>query len=168
MKQSDYWIYIWVLLDRHPSTRYKKKHVLIGGVIPGPQKPKNIDSFLFPGLAHLSALMREGLPIWDASSGRLFRSTPFLAYVTADGPGLQFVNGLVGHSGRYGCRLYCPIQGRHKPGAGHYYPALLKPISYTINGSSHDDVSLRTLSISRPEEAVRQAAARYQTNLRIV
>ncbi|EKM53876.1 uncharacterized protein PHACADRAFT_196318 [Phanerochaete carnosa HHB-10118-sp] len=48
-KQSDCWMYIWVLLDRSPDSRYKKHHVLIRGVILGPNKPKNIDSFLFPG-----------------------------------------------------------------------------------------------------------------------
>lgn len=31
MKQSDCWIYIWVLLDRSPETQYKNKHILIGG-----------------------------------------------------------------------------------------------------------------------------------------
>ncbi len=168
MKQSDCWIYIWVLLDRHPSSRYKKRHVLIGGVIPGPHKPKNIDSFLFPGLAHFSALVREGLSIWDATTGLLFRSTAFLAFVTADRPGLSFVNGLVGHSGRYGCCLYCPIPGRHKPGAGHYYPALLRPNDYSASGSSHDDISLRSIDINQPVEATKKASERYWKNLRHV
>ena len=49
-KQSDCWIYIWVILTLSPDKRYKKKHVLPGAFIPGPNKPKNIDSFLFPGL----------------------------------------------------------------------------------------------------------------------
>ena len=48
-KQSDCWIYIWVILNLSPDKRYKKKHVLPGAFIPGPNKPKNIDSFLFPG-----------------------------------------------------------------------------------------------------------------------
>ncbi|GBE80227.1 hypothetical protein SCP_0214370 [Sparassis crispa] len=55
-KASDCWIYIWVVLDLAPELRYKKKHVLPGGFIPGPHKPKNLDSFLFPGLGHLMAL----------------------------------------------------------------------------------------------------------------
>jgi hypothetical protein len=48
-KQSDCWIYIWVILNLSPDQRYKKKHVLPGAFIPGPNKPKNLDSFLFPG-----------------------------------------------------------------------------------------------------------------------
>ncbi|KIK95084.1 hypothetical protein PAXRUDRAFT_141559, partial [Paxillus rubicundulus Ve08.2h10] len=45
--------------------RYKKKYVLPGIIIPGLNKPKNIDSLLFPGFHHVTALQHEGLPIWD-------------------------------------------------------------------------------------------------------
>lgn len=162
-KQSDCWIYIWVLLDRSPESRYRKRHVLIGGVIPGPSKPKNVDSFLFPGLQHLAALMKEGLMIWDASTEELFKSYPFLAFLTADGPGMQYINGLVGHSGRYGCRLYCPIRGRHKEKSGHHYPVMLKPnASYSVNGSTHEDFELR----KQPSRPQHDTSVRYSENLR--
>lgn len=65
-KRSDCWIYIWIILDLGPDERYKIRNILPGGIIPGPKPPWNIESFLFPGLAHLSVLQREGLPIWDA------------------------------------------------------------------------------------------------------
>lgn len=140
-KASDCWIYIWVILDLSPDERYKKKHVLPGGFIPGPNKPKNLDSFLFPGLHHLCALQKEGLNIWDASTNRLFISRLFLALNTADGPGMALLNGLVGHHGKYGCRLYCSVPGRHKPNTPHYYPALLKPDDYVMHGCDHGDLS---------------------------
>ena len=38
-KESDYWIYIWVL-NLSSDKRYKKKHILPGAFIPGPNKPK--------------------------------------------------------------------------------------------------------------------------------
>jgi hypothetical protein len=60
-KASDCWIYIWVIFEYDPGSRYKKRHVLSGGFIPGPNKPKDSDSFLFTGLHHLAALQREGL-----------------------------------------------------------------------------------------------------------
>ncbi|KAJ3562620.1 hypothetical protein NP233_g9459 [Leucocoprinus birnbaumii] len=47
-KTSDCWIYIWVIMDLPPDLRYKKHHVLPGSFIPGPGKPKNLDSSLFP------------------------------------------------------------------------------------------------------------------------
>ncbi|KDQ50306.1 hypothetical protein JAAARDRAFT_63263 [Jaapia argillacea MUCL 33604] len=43
-KASDCWIYIW------------KKHVLPGSFIPGLNKPKNLEFFLFQGLHHLAAI----------------------------------------------------------------------------------------------------------------
>ena len=140
-KASDCWMYIWVIMDLSPDERYKKAYVLPGGFIPGPNKPKNMDSFLFPGLHHLCALQQEGLYIWDASTNRLFISKLFLGLSTADGPGMAYLNGLVGHHGKYGCRLYCPVPGRHKPNGSHYYPALLKPLDYVMHGCDHDDVS---------------------------
>ena len=143
-KQSDCWIYIWVIMDLSPDLRYKKSHVLPGGFIPGPNKPKNIDSFLFPGLQHISALQKEGLSIWDASVKRRFSSRPFIVMATADGPGIVYLNGLVGHTGAIGCRLYCPVTGRRKEG-GHYYPTLLKPDNYSIEFCDHADVDPTSL-----------------------
>lgn len=140
-KASDCWIYIWIVMDFPPHERYKKRYVLPGGFIPGPNKPKNLDSYLFPGLHHLHALQREGLRVWDASADRLFVSHLFLALNTADGPGMAYLNGLVGHRGKYGCRLYCSVPGRHKPGGSQYYPALLKPDNYTMHGCDHEDLS---------------------------
>ncbi|KAF8836906.1 hypothetical protein BDN67DRAFT_991965 [Paxillus ammoniavirescens] len=60
-KQLDCWMYIWVIYELSPDRRYKKKHVIPGVVIPGPNKPKNLKSFLFPKLHHLSAVQNEGL-----------------------------------------------------------------------------------------------------------
>ncbi|OBZ70829.1 hypothetical protein A0H81_09275 [Grifola frondosa] len=113
-KLSDCWVYIWIVLDYSPNLRYKKEHILPGGVIPGPHKPKNLDSFLFPGLYHLAALQRQGLRIWDAIDKATFISHPFLALATADGPAMAMLSGLVGHFGASGCRLFCPLRGRRR------------------------------------------------------
>ncbi|KAG2061618.1 hypothetical protein BDR06DRAFT_1042006 [Suillus hirtellus] len=39
-KQSNCWIYIWVVFDHVPDNRYKKKYVLPGGIIPSPKNPR--------------------------------------------------------------------------------------------------------------------------------
>ena len=83
-KQSDCWIYIWIILDLGPDKRYKVQNILLGGVIPGPKPPDNIESFLFPGLAHLSALQKEGLHIWDTYHLKAALSFLFLILVLAD------------------------------------------------------------------------------------
>jgi len=139
-KQSDCWIYIWVVMDLSPDKRYKKRYVLPGGFIPGPNKPKNVDSFLFPGLHHACAISKEGIKVWDADQKRTFTSRIFLFLACADSPGMAYLNGLTGHSGAYGCRLYCSVKGRRKTNGNHYYPALLKPLNFSVPGSDHADV----------------------------
>ena len=126
-KVSDCTIYIWIVMDLPPEIRYRKDHVLLGGFIPGPNKPKVMDSFIFPGLYHLSALQRHGLKMWDALKQMTVTSFPFLSLATADAPGMAAINRFVGHQGRVHCRLYCPLVGRHKPEMSSYYPALQKP-----------------------------------------
>ncbi|KAF8806951.1 hypothetical protein BYT27DRAFT_7292543 [Phlegmacium glaucopus] len=150
-KASDCWIYIWILFDMDPKLRYQVAHVLPGGIIPGPNKPKNCDSYVFPGFYHVAALQREGLRIWDASRNEVFTSSPFVALGTADGPAMAYLNGLVGHHGKNGCRLYCSITGRHKPGGSHYYPALLKPLNYNVSGSDHGDLLYANLPSCSPD-----------------
>lgn len=160
-KTSDCWMYIWIILNLPPHLRYKKKHVLPGGFIPGPKKPKNMDSFMFPGLHSMAILMKHGLCIWDAIKKSVHVSRPFLPLVTADGPGIAQVNGLVGHQGFHGCRLYCSLTGRHKPNAPHYYPALLKPQDYDIPGCNHETIDLHTLNPNPSSEE-------YKKNLQYV
>lgn len=147
-KVSDCWLYIWIVMDHAPDVKYKKKHVLPGGFIPGPNKPKNIDSFLFPGLHHLAALQNEGLSIYDAWRDIIFLSHPYLFLATADGPGLVYFDGMVGHCGKNGCRLYCGVIGRRKERGTHYYPVLLHPNNFHVAGCDHPDVDVFNLPLA--------------------
>lgn len=157
-KTSDCWMYIWVILNLDPATgRYKKAAVLFGGIIPGPNKPKILESFLFPGLHHLSAIQKEGLPIWDASTNTFYVSNPYMAVACADGPAMAYINGLVGHQGKVGCRLYCPMKGRLK--GSHYYPVCLKPESADAT-SNHPDV--------QPAEYAHKTFFNYENQLKYV
>ncbi|CDO75975.1 hypothetical protein BN946_scf184888.g25 [Trametes cinnabarina] len=160
-KKSDCWIYVWVILSLGPDKHYRKRYVLPGAVIPGPNHPKDLDSFLFPGLYHLSALMQEGLKIWDAAQGSMDLIHVFLALILADGPAMALLSGMVGHSGRRGCRLYCPLLGRRKPNTGNYYPVMLRPLEpYALPGSCHDDISRAMCSVSPSH-----LATEYKDNL---
>ncbi len=163
-KQSDCWIYIWVNYNRAPDNRYKLASISVGGVIPGPRKPKNLESFLFTGLHHVLALINEGLVIWDADTLNTFVSRIFFAFLTADGPGMSSINGLVGHSGAQHCRLYCGMKGRLKPGTGIYYPVCLLPSDYAQPGSMHPDIDIFVLSLRDHQETVES----YKKNLREV
>ena len=159
-KKSDCWIYIWVIYDLAPGDRYKKRYVLPGGFVPGPNAPKNFDSLFFSGIYHLSALQKEGLVVWDARDQKLHRDDPFLIFATADAVGIADVSGSAGHHARCGCRLMCELPGRHKPGTGHYYPVLLKPCDCNHRGSNHDDININ--NIRGPD------SEKYQANLRLL
>lgn len=143
-KQSDCWVYIWVVMNHPPDVRYKRKHILIGAVIPGPNKPKNVDSYLLPGLRHISALQKQGFRVWNAHKNETVTSWPYVAFGTADTPGAVYLNGLAGHHAVFPCRLACHAQGRRKPEGKSYYPAHAKPRdSYDVEGCNHDDTSVR-------------------------
>lgn len=62
------------------------------------------------------------------------------------------LNGWVGHHGRNGCRILCPMPGRHKPGAGTYYPVMLKPHGPLPPGSSHPDIDINSITTPSLEE----------------
>ena len=145
-KQSDMWIYIWVILDLSPTLRYKKKHVIPGCFIPGPNKPKNVDSFLFRGFHHLSAVQKEGIRIWDASTERYISSRPWLILSTADAVAQVEIDGLVGHRGKRSCRFTCPMEGRHKPGDSTHYMPHLTPHNYSVERCSHTDVDIDSIA----------------------
>jgi len=125
-----------------PQISLQEKHVLPGAIIPGPKKLKIINSFLFPGLHHLSAVQWEGLHIWDASQGREFISQLFLFLACADGPGLLTLSNFIGHQGKNDFWMLCPLNGRRKPGAPQYYPVLLKPDDYNVRGCDHPDIDV--------------------------
>lgn len=159
-KESDCWIFIYIIHNLAPDLRYKKRMVIPAGFIPGPEKMKDGDSFLYPVLYHISALQNEGLRIWDASiQAHIPRSTPFV-FVTADSPAMAMVSGMVGHSGKYGCRLYCGLPGRRRDRDGHYYPVMLKPDDYNVTGCDHGDVSFSDLKRYRQD-----TSTRYYDNL---
>ena len=138
-KASSCWIYIWILVDVSPDKRYKKKYIIPGGVVPGPNKPKHPDSFLFPGFLHIALLQRDGFRIWDAARRITFTSRPWIFLAEADAIGAPDMTGYVAHHGKLGCRFRCGRLGRRKPGGSHYYAVCLRPPGYHERGCDHDN-----------------------------
>ena len=151
-KESDTWFGISTLIDFSPEIRHLKEMVIPLFVIGGPNPPKHYDSFLFPTFSHFSACQKKGLRIWDSSTDTEITSYPWFAFGTADTVGMAELNGWVGHHGRNGCRLLCPMPGRHKPGVGMYYPVILKPDGLGIpSGSSHPDIDINQIKTPSSE-----------------
>ena len=143
---SEAWVFIWVIHNLPPSMRYKKDFVVPGAIVPGPNKPGDLESFLFPSLYHVAALQREGLRICDSSTNTIIpRSIPCVLFGTADSLGSAAMLGMVGHIGKYGCRLYCDMLGRRWDGDSHYYPAMALPRDYsTMSWAASTQISLST------------------------
>ena len=140
-RPSEAWFFIWVIHNLPPNMRYKKAFVIPGAIVPGLNKPWDIDLFMFPSLYHIAALQREGLTVYDASLSSLVQSRPLVVFGTADSPASAFMSGMVGHSGCTGCCLYCDIPSRHCTHDGHYYPAMNHPYDYKVLGCCHPDIS---------------------------
>jgi hypothetical protein len=143
-KESDCWFLIWIVFEIGDDMRYKKKYLIVDTIIPGKHKPVHMYSFMFVTLQNIAALMRmndgKGMPMWSAADERLFLAKFFMAFNLADAPGMATVNGLVGHTGARGCRLFCEMRGRRKPGGTTYYPALLRPHNYNVVGCTHESI----------------------------
>jgi hypothetical protein len=60
-------MFIWIIHNFHPGLCYTKSFVIPGSFVPGPNKPWEIDSYLFLSLYHLAAIQHEGLKIFNAS-----------------------------------------------------------------------------------------------------
>ncbi|KIJ46609.1 hypothetical protein M422DRAFT_59584 [Sphaerobolus stellatus SS14] len=159
-KESDCWIIIFVLFMVSPENRYKKRLVLPGGIIGGPNAPKHMESFFYPGLYHISALQKEGLKIWNASTNCLYSSNLIYWLTSADSPGSIHMQGTVGHTGACPCRIFCGLKGRHKPGRSHHYLALLKPNNYTVPGCDFPDIN--------PGDISGASATDYANKLKVV
>lgn len=156
-KASNCWIYIWILVDVAPDQRYKKKYILPGAIVPGPDKPDCIESFLYPGFQHVAALQHEGMMVWDASDPTRppFRVHIYLFLGEADHVGSTDMTGYVAHHGKNGCRHRCKRPGRRKPGASHYYSVCLKPDGYCEQGCDADDYEPSDVPESSAEDYYR-------------
>jgi hypothetical protein len=106
-----------------PDVRFHLENVLCLGVVPGPQKPKDFDSFLWPLVLELLQL-ELGVPAVDAHTGTRVELRAFLLYVFGDIPAVSMVMRMKGHNGICPCR-FCTIRGVRIPGSEnttHYVP----------------------------------------------
>lgn len=87
-QELDCWMYIWIIVNLPPHGHYHKANILPGGFILGPNKLKNLNLFLFPGIHHLAALQCEGLGIWNVLTNTRHHANLYLLFTTTDSLGL--------------------------------------------------------------------------------
>jgi hypothetical protein len=107
-----------------PEIRFHMKNTLCLGVIPGPKKPKDFDSFLWPFAMEMLKLAL-GVPAFDKCSSSLFALHAYLLLVFGDMPAIAMAMRMKGHNGIRPCRM-CSIVGLRAPNnpraTTHYVP----------------------------------------------
>ena len=122
-RKSTTWPIILFNYNLPPEIRFHVNQILPLGVIPGPKKPQDFDSFLWPSLQELLCLA-HGIRSFDALKGSLFTLRTHLIVVFGDIPAISMVMRMKGHNGVSPCRM-CEVQGLRapdQPGTTHYVP----------------------------------------------
>lgn len=104
-----------------PEERFQ--HEIHIGVIPGPKKPAELDTFLFPLIQEL-LLLAIGVTAWDALNKEYFTLRVFLLVVFGDIPAMAMVMRMKGHNGKLPCRM-CKIEAVR----GHSSNTLYVPLN---------------------------------------
>ncbi len=115
-----------------PEIRFHLEYILSVGVVPGPKKPTDFDSFLWPLVQELLQLAL-GVHAYDSLSDTFFPLRAYLILVFGDIPAMSMVMRMKGHNGYRPCRM-CNIDGVRIPGSRqptHYVP---------LDRSTHPDI----------------------------
>lgn len=64
-KQDDCWLFLIINNNFHPSLRVKKENLLIPFLIPGPNQPKDFNTFLRPFVDEMKELESKNFIIFD-------------------------------------------------------------------------------------------------------
>lgn len=121
-----------------PDIRFHLCHLLCAGVIPGPQKPKDADSFVYPLILELLEFLM-GIPTFDIQRDELFALRAFLIVVFGDIPAISMIMRMKGHNAIFPCRM-CMIKGVRVPdtrNTSHYVP-LYRANHPTVLADEHD------------------------------
>ncbi|KAF7731200.1 hypothetical protein EC973_000615 [Apophysomyces ossiformis] len=127
-----------VILNMDPSVRYEVKNMNQMCIIPGPNRPRNLWSFLDPILSELEALQSEGMVV-DVGNSRIHAKVHVLV-ASGDIPAVaDLANHSVmfsadtthsGHQFKEGC-LICPLEGESPTDArGIYFPERNGPVRW--------------------------------------
>lgn len=106
-----------------PKTRFHLENIISLGVIPGPRKPHDSDSFLWAFYQELLQLAR-GVEAFNALALKMFILQAFLILIFGDIPAISLLMLMKGHNGFSPC-CACKILGLHIPGVKvttHYVP----------------------------------------------
>jgi hypothetical protein len=106
-----------------PETCFHKENRIDLGAIPGPNKPKDYDSFAWPAFKEFMCL-QHGVRAFDVLADEFFMLRGYLLLVFGDILAISMAMWMTGHNGFSPCRM-CKILGGHIPNSKnsvHYVP----------------------------------------------
>jgi hypothetical protein len=107
----------WILLifnyNLPPDQRFQKDNILCAGIIPGPKKPWDADSFIYPLVRELLELA-VGVSAYDVLSRSLFALHAYVITAFGDIPAVSMLMHMKGHNSLCPCRM-CEIRGIRIP-----------------------------------------------------
>jgi hypothetical protein len=113
------WPLVIVNYNLPPDLMFLLDYIMSLGVIPGPNKPKDSDSFLWP-LTEEMLQLAKGVQVFDVLDSEYFLLRAFLIQVFSDIPAVSMLLCMTGHNGFCPCRL-CSITGIRIPGQSKPY-----------------------------------------------
>ena len=117
------WPLILFNYNLRPDIRTHLDNILGLGIIPGPKKPVDFDSFLWPFVREMLRLS-VGIHAYDCLLKVFFALHAYLILVFGDIPAISMVMRMKGHNGACPCRM-CEIRGVRVPESRnpiHYVP----------------------------------------------
>jgi hypothetical protein len=139
------WPLIFINANLDPAFRYHMDNVICAGLIPGPKKPRDFDSFMFVVTEELQHAA-IGVRTYDAVDDEMFDLRVFSPYGCGDMPAVATVyTGGKHHNAKVPCRC-CPIQGVRMQNSNnriHYLP-IQRPPDYPPSGLAAIQLPLRT------------------------
>jgi hypothetical protein len=105
-----------------PDIRFHKENLIPLGVIPGPKKPWDMDSFIWP-LAEELLQLEIGVKALDALTAQSFSLHAYLIACGGDMPALALLMRMKGHNAILPCRM-CKIIAVKAPSSNTYYVPL--------------------------------------------
>lgn len=125
-ENSTCWPIMAINLNLPASERSKLRNLIPLGVIPGPNQPKDFDSFLAPFVEEALDQAR-GIEAYDVTRGNSFTLRAHPLFISGDMQAMKHATQMKGPNGKLPCRS-CESFGIYHEGRKTYYIPLANPI----------------------------------------
>jgi len=134
-RQATAWPLILFDYNLAPEIRFHAGNRIDLGTIPGPNKPKDFDSFQWPAFEEFIRL-QHGVRAFDVLADEFFLLRGYLLLIFGDIPAMSMVICMTGHNGFSPCRM-CNIRGVQIPNSQNnsYYVPLDRSFHPTVTES---------------------------------